>query len=40
MAGILLCQFQVVPVPNQNVERDYGLVTTPKSELYITVRER
>ena len=40
MAGILLRQFQVVPVPNQKVERDHGLVTTPKNELYITVRER
>jgi len=40
MAGILLRRFQVVPVPNQKVERSHGLLTIPNSEAYITVRER
>ena len=38
--SILLHRFQVVLVPNQVVERDYGLVTMPKNELYISIKER
>lgn len=38
--SILLQRFRIVPVPDQVVELDHGLVTGPKSELYITVKER
>ena len=40
MVSILIRQFQLVPIPGQVVERDYGLVTMPKNEIYITVEER
>ena len=40
MVSILIRQFQLVPIPGQVVERDYGIVTTPKNELYISVKER
>ena len=40
MAGILLHRFQVVLLPNQKVEKYYGLATMLKNELYITVKER
>ena len=37
--SILLLQFQVVPIPDQVVEPDYGAVTTPSTELYIFVKK-
>ena len=38
--SILIHRFQVVPIPGQVVEREYGLVTAPKDELYISIKER
>ena len=38
--SILIHRFQVVPIPDQVVEREYGLVITPKNELFISVKER
>ena len=40
LLSILVHQFQLIPIPDQEVEHDYGLVTMPAKEIYISVKER